>query len=119
MQTMWCVHHLLLSHGKAYRLAKSLGITGPISYKDNGGPKFPYSNSTEDILATQRSFDFYEGWWANPIFVNGDYPSSIKSTVSIPILTDEEKKILNGSCDFFATDAYSANLIKGEYYLLL
>ena len=36
--------------------------------------KEPYSNSNPDIEAAERSIQFKLGWFAHPIYVNGDYP---------------------------------------------
>jgi len=106
-----CGQHLLLAHASAYRLAKRLNITGTVSFKNNGGFKIPLTNSTEDALAVQRAWDFNEGWWADPIFLTGDYPASLKAFVSsfLPPLTDVQKAMINGSSDVFAHDAYTSS----------
>lgn len=109
-QPFFCGHHALLAHASAYRLAKSMGINGTISFKNNGGYKIPLTNSTDDALATQRAWDFNEGWFANPVFVNGDYPQSLKDHVSTLGLefTNEQKSFINGTADIFAHDAYTS-----------
>jgi beta-glucosidase/6-phospho-beta-glucosidase/beta-galactosidase len=106
-----CGHNVLLAHGKTYRLARSLGINGTITFKNNGGFKIPLTNSSEDALATQRAWDFNEGWFANPIYIDGDYPQNLKDYVSgfLPEFTEEQKAEIKGSADFFAHDAYSAS----------
>ncbi|KAK0108228.1 hypothetical protein ONS95_003048 [Cadophora gregata] len=109
-QPFWCGHHVLLAHGKAYRLGKSMGLNGTISFKTNGGYKIPLTNSSEDALAVQRAWDFNEGWFAKPTFLDGDYPQYLKEYVSgfLPDFTDEEKAIINGTSDVFAHDAYTS-----------
>ena len=120
-QPFWCGHHVLLAHSQAYHLAKSMGINGTVSFKTNGGFKIPLTNSSEDAQAVQRAWDFNEGWFANPIFINGDYPSTLKDFVSsfLPAFTDEEKQMINGTGDVFAHDAYTSQFYFGEYIFLM
>lgn len=69
------------------------------------------TDSSDDALATQRAWDFNEGWFANPVYTDGDYPASLKAYVSTLGLefTQEEKSILKGSADIFAHDAYTSS----------
>lgn len=80
-----------------------MGINGTISFKTSGGFKIPLTNTTGDAIAVQRAWDFNEGWFANPVFINSDYP-----------FTPEEKRMINGSGDVFAHDAYSSQFYFGE-----
>jgi beta-glucosidase len=116
-QPYWCGHHVLLAHSQAYRLGKSVGINGTIAFKTNGGYKISRTNSSDDALATQRAWDFNEGWFASPVYVNGDYPPALKDYVStfLPAFTDDQKQVLNGSADLFAHDAYTSNLFFGKF----
>ncbi|XP_069781008.1 beta-klotho-like [Narcine bancroftii] len=52
----------------------------------------------------QRSMDTMLGWFAKPIFVDGDYPKSMKTLInpSLPVFTEKEKNFINGTADFFA-----------------
>jgi len=65
------------------------------------------ANSSEDAEAVQRAWDFNEGWFANLIFINGDYPQYLKDYVSTFLrpLTGREKSLINGTCDIFMHDA--------------
>ncbi|KAK8152904.1 glycoside hydrolase superfamily [Phyllosticta citrichinensis] len=109
-QTYFCSQNLLIAHSQAYHLAKSLNLTAQITIKLNGGYKIPLTNSTADAEAVQRAWDFMENLWAKPIFIDGDYPESVKSHVSsfLPPLTDEQKAALKGSADLFTHDAYTS-----------
>lgn len=110
-QQYYCGHHAILAHAKVYHLAKSLGLEGTVAFKNNGGYKIPFSNSSEDALATQRAWDFNEGWFANPVYINGDYPPAFKSFASSIGLefTDDEKSMIKGTHDIFAHDAYTSS----------
>uniref|UniRef100_A0A803TJE1 Klotho n=1 Tax=Anolis carolinensis TaxID=28377 RepID=A0A803TJE1_ANOCA len=50
------------------------------------------------------SLEFVLGWFAKPIFIDGDYPQSMKSYLSsaLPEFTEAEKKFIRGTADFFA-----------------
>uniref|UniRef100_A0A8C3F9A4 Klotho n=1 Tax=Chrysemys picta bellii TaxID=8478 RepID=A0A8C3F9A4_CHRPI len=58
----------------------------------------------QDIQECQKSLDFVLGWFAKPIFIDGDYPQSMKSNLSslLPEFSDAEKKYIKGTADFFA-----------------
>jgi beta-glucosidase/6-phospho-beta-glucosidase/beta-galactosidase len=88
-----------------------LGLNGTISFKTNGGYKIPLTNSSDDLLATQRAWDFNEGWFADPVYINGDYPETLKTYVSTLGLefTDEQKTLIKGTGDIFAHDAYTSS----------
>ena len=110
-QPYFCGQNVILAHASAYRLARSMGINGTISFKNNGGYKIPLTNSSDDALATQRAWDFNEGWFANPIYINGDYPQSLKEYISTFGLgfTDQQISLINGTADVFAHDAYTSS----------
>nr|XP_043635777.1 beta-glucosidase 11-like [Erigeron canadensis] len=104
-------HHLLLAHAATVRLyqkkykAIQHGFVGIniFSYWFE-----PYTNTTEDVKATQRANDFYLGWFLNPL-VNGDYPEIVKKNAGnrIPSFTKLESERIKGSFDFVGINHYS------------
>jgi beta-glucosidase/6-phospho-beta-glucosidase/beta-galactosidase len=105
-----CGQSVLLAHAKSYHLGKSLMPNSSISFKTNGGYKIPRTNSSADAIATQRAWDFNEGWFAGPIFLNGSYPHYLQEYVSgflRPLNSSEQKSLVNTS-DVFAHDAYTS-----------
>jgi len=75
----------------------------------------PYnSSSPADIAATQLHHDFRVGWWADPIFLTGDYPQSMRENLGdlLPSFTDEEKIAIRGSADFYGMNCYTAIFVK-------
>lgn len=56
------------------------------------------------IRECQKSLDFVLGWFAKPIFIDGDYPKSMKNNLSslLPDFTESEKRFIRGTADFFA-----------------
>ena len=87
-----------------------MGLNGTISFKTNGGYKIPLTNSSDDSIAVQRAWDFNEGWFANPIFLTGDYPKYLKEYTSAFLrnFTEDEMAAINGSCDIYMHDAYTS-----------
>ncbi|OIT28846.1 beta-glucosidase 10, partial [Nicotiana attenuata] len=67
----------------------------------------PYTNSMADIVAVQRVYEFYLGWFANPLMF-GDYPDIMKRNVgsTFPKLTREESAQVKGAIDFIASNHY-------------
>ena len=71
--------------------------------------KIPYDkNSVADVDAAEKANQFDLGWYAQPIFGNGDYPDIMKWQVGnkslesglnesrLPEFTEEERQILKG-----------------------
>jgi len=62
----------------------------------------------EDLEASERGLQFGGGWFAHPIYVNGDYPEVMKTLIGrksqvqgyntsrLPEFSEEEKKFING-----------------------
>ena len=60
--------------------------------------------------------------WADPIYT-GDYPVEMKNQIArlsreegwetsrLPEFTDEEKKLLNGTSDFYSLQMYSSRIV--------
>lgn len=79
-----------------------MGITLDSDWKE------PATTSAFDRYAAERAMQFKLGWFANPIFGNGDYPAVMKQVVArksweegrnisrLPAFTDAEKKMNRG-----------------------
>ncbi|GLJ39344.1 hypothetical protein SUGI_0803370 [Cryptomeria japonica] len=108
-------HHVLLSHAEAVELyrenfqAKQKGF---ISLVILVMWYVPLTNSSKDIAATQRTLDFHNGWFIDPLFF-GDYPSSMKKNVGsrLPNFTKEQSKKLKGSFDFVGLNHYGTSYV--------
>ncbi|KAG9515703.1 glycoside hydrolase family 1 protein, partial [Aureobasidium melanogenum] len=109
-QQFVCGRNILLAHANAYRLGKTMVPDSSITFKHNGGYKIPLTNSSADAEAVQRAWDFNEGWFADPVYLTGDWPSTVNDYVSsfLPPFTSQQKDLIRGSADFFAHDAYTA-----------
>ncbi|KAJ8543294.1 hypothetical protein K7X08_005817 [Anisodus acutangulus] len=73
----------------------------------------PYTNTTADIIAVQRVYDFYIGWFPNPLMF-GDYPDIMKRNVGsrLPKFTREESMQVKGAIDFIALNHYQTVHVK-------
>lgn len=108
-------HNLLLAHAKAVDLYRRefkptqqgrIGITLNCDWRE---PK-PSDDAQEfqkNQEAAERALLFNLGWFADPVYF-GDYPEIMKQRVGdrLPRFTDEEKKLLKGSSDFFGLNHY-------------
>ncbi|GLJ45454.1 hypothetical protein SUGI_0957190 [Cryptomeria japonica] len=103
-------HHVLLSHAEVVELYRKkfqtnqkgfIGLTVIITWF------VPLTSTTEDIAATQRTFDFQHGWKI------GDYPSSMKKILGsrLPTFTKQQSKKLRGSFDSIGVNHYGTSYV--------
>ncbi|XP_069791237.1 lactase/phlorizin hydrolase-like [Narcine bancroftii] len=119
-------HSIIKAHAKAWHIYDKnyrssqhgqLGITLNSDWAE------PSSQNLYDVLSADRYLQFMLGWFAHPIFVNGDYPEALKKQIekynqecaSIPIqlpsFTEKEKQYITGTSDFFGLSHYTSRLI--------
>ncbi len=107
-------HHLLLAHGRAYRLYDRefrqtqkgvIGITNNCDWRE------PLTSSQKDKDAAQRALEFYFGWMSDPVFF-GKYPDSMVERLGdrLPPFTPEEAEMMKGSLDFIGLNHYNSFL---------
>ena len=66
---------------KTYERTLSLP-SGEVGITLNLQWSFPATSSPEDLAAQDRNLQFKFGWFAHPIFVNGDYPDVMKTKIA-------------------------------------
>nr|CAH0099623.1 unnamed protein product [Daphnia galeata] len=83
---------------------------------------FPGSDQIADADAAERALQFMGGWFANPIFGSGDYPSIMKLKIGeksaqqgfnqsrLPEFTAEQKLLVKSSADFLGINHYTSLL---------
>ncbi|PNT68819.1 hypothetical protein BRADI_3g45607v3, partial [Brachypodium distachyon] len=104
------VHTTLLAHASVFKLyrekykAEQKGVIGINIYSYWS---YPFTNSTVDLEATQRSKDFMFGWILEPL-VSGDYPEVMKNIVGsrLPSFTMVQSGLVKDSFDFFGINHY-------------
>lgn len=115
-----CGHHVLQAHAAAVKMYRNrfqqkaggkIGIV--IDYKW----AYPWNaSSADDIRSAQLHRDFHLGWWADPIFLTGDYPHSLRNFYgdNLPTFTKDEITSLRGSADFYGLNTYGGKFVKFE-----
>lgn len=61
------------------------------------------SSAGLDVAAAQRAQEFWSSWFADPIYLTGDYPECMRAQLGdrLPRFTPEEQKLVLGSSDFY------------------
>ena len=117
-----CAHNVLLSHAAAVKVFRNKSydknttngkVDGQIGITLNVDWGEPASSSEADYNASQRRLIWALGWFADPVFF-GDYPQIMKDYIGdrLPTFTDQQKKDLTGSHDFFGLNHYTTKWIK-------
>lgn len=77
-----------------------------------------------DVEAADRMLQFSLGWFAHPIFRNGDYPDAMKwkvgnrselqhlATSRLPSFTEQEKAYIRATADVFCLNTYSSRIVR-------
>nr|XP_033803387.1 klotho isoform X2 [Geotrypetes seraphini] len=100
-------HNLIKAHAKVWHLYNDYfrqNQRGQVSIALSSHSIKPQNMTEEDITECQKSLEFVLGWFAKPIFTDGDYPQSMKNDLSsiLPVFTETEKKFVKGTADYFA-----------------
>ncbi|KAJ0050197.1 hypothetical protein NL108_014063, partial [Boleophthalmus pectinirostris] len=76
----------------------------------------PQRATEANVELCQASMEAVLGWFANPIFGDGDYPLSLKLKhgTALPTFTEEEKLWVRNTADFFALSFDPKNLRLGR-----
>ncbi|XP_023935495.2 myrosinase 1-like [Bicyclus anynana] len=125
--TYYCAKNLVLGHARAYYAYNDLfkptqggvcGITISVNWMG------PLTDSEEDLYAAEIKRQADWGIYAEPIFSEeGGFPKEFSERVAkksaeqgypssrLPAFTDEERKYVRGSSDFFGVNHYTSVLI--------
>lgn len=121
-------HTILKAHARAYHTydqkyrANQKGVISLSLNIDWVEPKI--LSDPRNVEAADRFLQFMAGWFAHPIFKNGDYPEAMKWTVGnrselqklpasrLPVFTEEEKEYIRGTADVFCLNYYTSNIIR-------
>ncbi|TRY92814.1 hypothetical protein DNTS_024880, partial [Danionella cerebrum] len=120
-------HNILKSHAEAWHIYSDKyrklqgGKVGIALYSDWAEPSNP--SRPQDVAAAERYLNFMLGWFAHPIFVDGDYPSVLKEQIEkknkvcgedlaiLPVFTETEKQRIRGTADFFGLNHQTSRKI--------
>jgi beta-glucosidase len=110
------VHNVLKAHAVAVDVYRrnyqphqqgKIGITLDLTHYE------PYNASNPlDVKAVERAQAWHAGWFSDPVYF-GDYPQVMRERVGnrLPTFTEEEKKLLKGSSDFFGLNHYTTSYV--------
>jgi beta-glucosidase/6-phospho-beta-glucosidase/beta-galactosidase len=104
-------HNAILAHASVYRLYETSyknKQSGTVGIVLNTAHFYPLNkDSKEDNEAAQRGYDFWYGWFLDPL-TKGSYPTSMQKIVGnrLPTFTEEQKKMIIGALDFVAINYY-------------
>lgn len=119
-------HNLIKAHATAYhtyddKYRESQG--GLVSIALNADWFEPEDiNVIREVVAADRALQFQLGWFAHPIFKNGDYPDAMKWQVGnkselqelpdtrLPSFTEEEKSFIRGTADVLCVNHYTTKI---------
>ena len=124
-------HNILKSHAEAWHVYNDKYRTrqgGKVGIALNSDWAEPMDSSKpEDKAAADRYLQFMLGWFAHPIFVDGDYPATLKTQIDqkrkdcshsapavLPVFTAEESQRIRGTADFFGLNHYTSRLVNNS-----
>ncbi|KAM8749675.1 lactase/phlorizin hydrolase-like [Acanthopagrus schlegelii] len=124
-------HNMLKAHAEAWHVYNDKyrktqgGEVGIALNSDWAEPMDP--SRPEDIMAADRYLQFMLGWFAHPIFVDGDYPATLKTQIEqkinecplpasakLPVFSPEERQRIKGTADFFGLNHYTSRLVNSS-----
>lgn len=120
-------HILIKAHAAVYHTYETYrpAQQGLVSIALNGDWYEPLDvNVPRELEAVDRAMQFRLGWFAHPIFKNGDYPEAMKLQVGaksdlqrlkesrLPTFTEEEKASIRGTADVFCVNHHTTKTAK-------
>ncbi|HZQ16182.1 MAG TPA: GH1 family beta-glucosidase [Gaiellaceae bacterium] len=105
-------HHLLLSHGRAVELLRTLSPGSEVGITLNLDHVYAESDSAEDAAAARWVDGFHNRWFLDPIFT-GAYPQDmLDSWASIaPPIEDGDLEAISAPIDFLGVNNYTSPLV--------
>ncbi|GLV13869.1 beta-glucosidase [Alicyclobacillus hesperidum] len=111
-------HHLLLSHGEAVKLYRSLGLKGEIGITLNLTPAYSASDSPQDVAAAARQDCFSNRWFLDPLF-KGEYPAEFMERVErfcgdLDVVRAGDMEAIATKMDFLGINFYTRSLVADD-----
>lgn len=107
-------HHLLRSHAKAVQAYRATG-KHQVGLVVNIEPKYPATNSPEDLAATRRADAYMNRQYLDPVF-KGQYPDEMKEIFgdAWPDWPAPDMDLIKQPIDFLGINWYTRNVAKND-----
>lgn len=116
-------HHLLLSHGQAVEIIRSLSPGAEVGIVLNISPGRPASSSQEDQEAVRQFDGFFHRWYLDPLF-HGRYPAdAVRDRIQwgqlsgedLPFVQNGDLECIHRPLDYVGVNYYSGiQLARGQ-----
>ncbi|RSL53994.1 hypothetical protein CEP54_010113 [Fusarium duplospermum] len=110
---------LIMSHARAaaaYNKDFRPSQKGQIGISLNGDYYEPWDSSDpRDSEAAERRMQFHIGWFANPVFLNKDYPQCMRDQLKDrlpPFSADDMALLQSAECDFYGMNYYTSQFTR-------
>ncbi|HEU4748679.1 MAG TPA: GH1 family beta-glucosidase [Gemmatimonadaceae bacterium] len=112
-ETVIAAHNLLRAHGTAVQRFRSSEAAkkGRIGIAINLEPKYPASQSPEDLEATRRADAYMNRQYLDPIF-RGNYPEELREIFgeAWPDWSDDDMRLIKQPIDFLGVNYYTRSI---------
>jgi beta-glucosidase len=107
-------HHLLRAHGKAVQAYRAHG-KHEVGLVVNIEPKYPASDSPQDIAATQRADAYMNRQYLDPVFF-GAYPEELREIFgeAWPDWPAADMDLIRQPLDFIGINYYTRNVVRHD-----
>lgn len=122
--TFEMAHNALKAHGRAVQMLRAYGKQNvQIGYAPTSGMCYPEKETPKDIEAARKAlfalpddlsnWTWNVSWWSDPVIL-GKYPEEgmKKYEKYLPVITDEDMKLIPQPIDFYGQNIYNGRCIR-------
>ena len=122
--TIEMAHNALKAHGRAVQMLRAYGKQNvQIGYAPTSGMCYPEKETPKDIEAARKAlfalpddlsnWTWNVSWWSDPVIL-GKYPEEgmKKYEKYLPVITDEDMKLISQPIDFYGQNIYNGRCIR-------
>ena len=122
--TFEMAHNALKAHGRAVQMLRAYGKQNvQIGYAPTSGMCYPEKETPKDIEAARKAlfalpddlsnWTWNVSWWSDPVIL-GKYPEEgmKKYEEYLPVITDEDMKLISQPIDFYGQNIYNGRCIR-------
>lgn len=122
--TFEMAHNALKAHGRAVQMLRAYGKQNVrIGYAPTSGMCYPEKETPKDIEAARKAlfalpddlsnWTWNVSWWSDPVIL-GKYPEEgmKKYEKYLPVITDEDMKLISQPIDFYGQNIYNGRCIR-------